>query len=441
MFCDKCGTKIDDNAVFCSKCGNPTGVSMEPTSDKNNPSNVETKIEQGNEDTTVQYTNNDTSISTEDITEFKQNKTEPNKKSKKSKFKYVAIAAIIIGALVYFLTPTVKIMYYITVEHYDDAVEYYTENIGKGECSPVLKYWIINTLDKCIENKYGMGFSDPKKAFEITNTIDKFEIDDSDIKEKISNSYNNIAKNMLDEVKSKMSDVKSVTMALQRIYDDSSTEIIKEQDLVNNIIHITYEDDDSEAYVKLNSPSSRNLYLKDNDKWKKQENIEVNYHGTDYILNGYDDTFSGDLTISDDATNLDNPAISTSEENTRYILTLEEKVDLSESSIKKFEEKWNITLTDAEREKARTNLPPLKYKIFIDKETLLPAYVTIDHTKHDIAYWDNRQELLTKYTGEDMGEYEYDEDYLSIRFENYNQLEEIVIPNRALNGEADVLVK
>ena len=109
--------------------------------------------------------------------------------------------------------------------------------------------------------------------------------------------------------------------------------------------------------------------------------------------------------------------------------------------MKAFEEKWNITLTDAEREKARTNLPPLKYKIFIDKETLLPTYVTIDDLKHDMAYWDNRQELLTKYTGEDMGEYEYDESYLSIRFENYNQLEEIVIPNRALNSKADVLVE
>lgn len=434
MFCDKCGTKIDDNVNACPNCGNPTEVSMKPISDKNNPSNTETKIEQGNEDTTTQYTN---SISTEENVEYKQNNTKPNKKSG---FKYIVIAAIIIGALVYYLTPTVKIMYYISAEHYDDALDYYNENIGNGECSLILKNLLINKL--------GSELSDnPKKAFEITNTIDKFEIDDSDIEEKISNSYDSVALNMLDKVKSKMSGVKSVYMTIYSVIDDDSTEkidstdeIIKEQDLVNNIIHTTY-DDDTEAYVKLNSPSSRNLYYKSNDKWKKQENIKVNMNGIGSILNGYNDVFSSDLTISNDVTNLDNPAISTNKENTSYILTLEEKVDFSESSMKRFEEKWNITLTDAEREKARTNLPPLKYKIFIDKETLLPTYMTIDYLKRDMVYWNNRQELLTKYTGEDMGEYNVVEYYTNVRFENYNQLEEIVIPNRALNAEADVLIK
>jgi|GEM_PF-6063110 len=218
-----------------------------------------------------------------------------------------------------------------------------------------------------------------------------------------------------------------------------------EQVKANTIIdgRVSVEDGDNYFKVDITSDGSTNssemyieegalgynIYMYTADTWYKQEGIDESKIAQ--MGSGFDGLESLVFYMEKMEVNTMDEKVYKGKE----VIILDGIID-AETSEEVLEKAGLMTLLDQLGEenarKIMTGLKPIKFKIIIDKETYLPVEYECDMTELTEAMYENIQELAAE-EGEEIS-FEIYENIGIVTIDDYNSIEDIIIPDEAYEG-------
>lgn len=215
MFCDKCGTKIDDNATVCPKCGNET-----PNANRNTA-----KI-----------------------------KKPISKKTKVKLILAIIVIIIVVIPIMIIASPSGRIVSSFYGNNCSKASQIYFDNFSQGDSSFILDIGLNKVIDSTADKLMASKIS-YDEAEEIILTIDNMGISK--------------LRNKLAETVDKISDIKTFEEAKQLIEEGKYMEAIEKYESIpeDSSIYdeVAAEIEKAKESFQTNAISEMDSYIKDND--------------------------------------------------------------------------------------------------------------------------------------------------------------------------------
>lgn len=215
MFCDKCGTKIDDNATVCPKCGNETPNASHNTAKIKKPISKKTKIKL---------------------------------------ILAIIVIIIVVVPIMIFASPSARIVSSFYGNNCSKASQIYFDNFSQGDSSFILDIGLNKVIDSTADKLMASKIS-YDEAEEIILTIDNMNISK--------------LRNKLAETVDKISDIKIFEEAKQLIEEGKYMEAIEKYESIpeDSSIYdeVAAEIEKAKESFQTNALSEMEGYIKDND--------------------------------------------------------------------------------------------------------------------------------------------------------------------------------